>query len=104
MINYYRKSEKQFKEYIKKNPYCLKEEWDEYAQKNCLFSANTLMFHMFHDELIEYLNKKNINKFEYLKNMYLWIPIKYRNNKFFSILLKINKINKTKEKGIEKNG
>ena len=45
MINYYKKSEKAFKEYIKKNPNCTKKEWDNYAQENCLFSANTLMFH-----------------------------------------------------------
>lgn len=102
MINYYKRSEKAFKEYIKKNPQCTKKEWDEYAQDNCLFSANTLMFHLLHDDLIKYLNKKNINKFEYLKNMFLVIPIKYRNNKIFSTILKIKKINI--EKSIEKNG
>lgn len=46
MINYYKRSEKAFKEYIKRNPNCTKEEWDKYAQDNCLFSANTLMFHV----------------------------------------------------------
>ena len=46
MINYYKRSEKAFKEYIKRNPNCTKEEWDKYAQDNCLFSDNTLMFHV----------------------------------------------------------
>ena len=76
MLNYYKKTEKFFKKYIKENPYCTKEEWDKYAQENCLFSANTLMFHLFHSDLIDYLNRKNTNKFEYLKNMFLWIPIR----------------------------
>lgn len=55
MINYYKKSEKAFKEYIKKNPQCTKEEWDKYAQDNCLFSAFTLATH------------KNAKDFEELK-------------------------------------
>lgn len=45
MINYYKRSEKAFKEYIKKNPHCTKAEWDKYAQENCLFSAFTLQTH-----------------------------------------------------------
>lgn len=104
MLNYYRRSEKAFKKYIKKNIHCTKEEWDKYAQENCLFSANTLMFHLFHDDLIKYLNRKNINKFEYLKNMFLLIPVQYRNNEIFSKLLKINNSNKMKQKKVEKNG
>lgn len=101
MINYLKKSKKAFKEYIKNNPNCDKNEWDKYAQDNCLFSANTLMFHLLHDDLEKHLNKKNINKFEYLKNMFLWIPVKHRKDKIFSIVLKFNK---TKEKRIVKNG
>ncbi len=104
MINYYKKSKKAFKEFVKKNPHSTKEEWEQYAQENCLFSANTLMFHLLDDDLIKYLNKKNINKFEYLKDMFLVIPIKYRENKIFSTLLKINRINNTREKKVEKNG
>ena len=104
MLKYYKKTEKAFREYVKENPYCTKAEWDKYAQDNCLFSANTLMFHLFHSDLIDYLNRKNTNKFEYLKNMFLWIPIRYRNTKIFSTFLKINKINKTKDKGIRENG
>lgn len=98
MINYYKKTEKAFKEFIKKNPHCTRTEWDKYAQENCLFSANTLMFHLLHYDLIKYLNKRNINKFEYLKNMFLWIPIQYRDNKIIATFLKIQRNNKTKEK------
>lgn len=101
MINYYKRSEKAFREYVKQNPYCTKQEWDTYAQKNCLFSANTLMFHLFHEDLIKYLNKKNINKFEYLKNMFLFIPTKYRNKGIFKTILKIQKINNTKEEKVK---
>lgn len=104
MLNYYKKSEKAFKEYIKINLYCTKEEWDKYAQENCLFSANTLMFKWLHEDLIKYLNKKNINKFEYLKDMFLFIPIKYRNSKICSTLLRINRSNRTKEKKVRTNG
>lgn len=45
MLNYCKKNEKAFREYVKLNPQCTKEEWDKYAQENCLFSANTLRFH-----------------------------------------------------------
>lgn len=104
MLNYYKKSEKAFKKYIKFNPNCSKEEWDKYAQNNCLFCANTLMFKSFNDDLIKYLNNKNINKFEYLKNMHLFVPVKYRNNIIFNTFIKINKINKTKEENTKENG
>lgn len=104
MLNYYRKSEKEFKEYVKINPNCTKEEWNEYAQENCLFSANTLMFHLLHEDLIKYLNKENKSKFEYLKSMFLIIPIKYRDNKILNTFLKINKLNKTKGQRIKENG
>lgn len=104
MIECYKRSKKAFKEFVKENPNSIKSEWDRYAQDNCLFSANTLMFHMFDDNLIEYLNRRNIDKFEYLKNMFLWIPVQYRNQKIFSTLIKIQRNNKTKEKKVEKNG
>lgn len=45
-MNYYEKSKKEFKKKIKENRDISKIEWDEYAQENCLFSANTLMFHV----------------------------------------------------------
>jgi len=102
MINYYKKNIKEFKRYIKKNPNCSREEWDKYAQENCLYSANTLMFHLLHDDLIIYLNKKNINKFKYLKNMFLWIPFKYRDIRIFKAIIKIKNINTKEEKVNEK--
>ena len=55
MKNYYKESKKEFKKYIKKNPDCTREEWDNYAQENCLFSAFTLECHV------------NANTFEELK-------------------------------------
>lgn len=45
-MNYYKKSKKIFKEKIKENRNISKVEWDEFAQENSLFSANTLMFHV----------------------------------------------------------
>lgn len=56
MVNYYKKSLKAFKEYLKKNPDCSKEEWDKYAKENGLFSAFTLATH------------KNVKGFQELKN------------------------------------
>ena len=58
MINYYKKSKKAFKEYVKKNPNCSKDKWDKYAQENCLFSANAIMFHT------------NVESFEKLKEKF----------------------------------
>lgn len=45
MNNYYDKSKKILKKYIKEKPLCTRDEWDKYAHDNCLFSANTLRFH-----------------------------------------------------------
>lgn len=55
MINYYKKSKKEFINYIKNNPNTTREEWDKYAHNNCLFSAFTLACH------------KNAYSFEELK-------------------------------------
>lgn len=96
MINYYKRSKKAFKKYIKANPYCTKDEWDKYAKENCLFSANTLMFHLFNEDVIKYLNKKQKDKFEYLKSIFIIIP-----SKEMRILSKIIKINNTKEEKIK---
>ena len=46
MKNYYKKSKKIFKETIKNNKNITREEWDEYAHENCLFSAFTLACHV----------------------------------------------------------
>lgn len=96
MINYYEKSKKAFKKHIKTNPYCTKEEWDKYAKENALFSANTLMFHFFNEELIKYLDRKNKDKFEYLKKMFIVIP-----SKKMKVLSKIIGRNNTKEEKIK---
>ena len=45
MKNYYKESIKEFIKFIKKTPYCTKNEWDEYAHEHCLFSAFTLYSH-----------------------------------------------------------
>lgn len=45
-MNHYQESKKEFKKKIKENKKISKEEWDKFAQDNCLFSANTLMFHV----------------------------------------------------------
>lgn len=71
MIDYYKKSIKSFQKYIREKPNTTKDEWDEYAQKNYLFSAQTLIFHLFNEELLKDLNKRNLNKFEYLKTLFL---------------------------------
>lgn len=44
-MSFYHDSKKVFKDKIKENKNISKEEWDKFAQDNCLFSANTLMFH-----------------------------------------------------------
>ena len=38
MLNYYKESKNQFRKYIKQNPFCTREEWDNYANKFCLFA------------------------------------------------------------------
>lgn len=63
MLNYYKRSIKAFKNYIKENPYCIKEDWDKYAQDNCLFSAQTLMFHLNIKNFEELKSKNNKNWF-----------------------------------------
>lgn len=55
MPNIYVKSKKILKGKIKENKNITKEQWDNYAKENCLFSANTIMFHV------------NLNNFEKLK-------------------------------------
>lgn len=45
-MNCYEKSKQKFKKKINENKNINREEWDKYAQKNCLFSANTLRFHL----------------------------------------------------------
>ena len=55
-MNYYKKSLREFKKVLKKNKNITKEEWDKYAEENCLFSYITLEAH--HDaENFEKLKK-----------------------------------------------
>lgn len=74
MKNYYKKSKKEFIKYIKKNPYTTREEWDEYAHKNCLFSALTLCSHEITENTLEILQRQSKNEFEFLKEMFIIIP------------------------------
>lgn len=97
MINYYKKSKKAFKNYIKENPYCTREEWDKYAHNNCLFSAFTIECHVLTINTLKILEKENIDKFEYLKSLFIIIPSKKA--KVLKKLLKLNK--NTKEEKIK---
>lgn len=45
MINYYKRSLKEFKKYVKANPKVTRKQWDDYAHNNYLFSAFTLACH-----------------------------------------------------------
>lgn len=58
-MNYYKKSLKEFKRKLRKNKSLTKEEWNQYAIENNLFSAFTLEAH--HDA----------ESFEKLKKMYI---------------------------------
>ena len=42
----YKKTKKIFKEKVRGNKELSKEQWDKHSQSNCLFCANTLMFHV----------------------------------------------------------
>lgn len=59
-MNYYKKSLREFKRVLKKNKNITKEEWDKYAEENCLFSSFTLEAH------------RAVNNFEELKKMYIF--------------------------------
>lgn len=74
MSNFYRKSKKEFKKYIKKNPYITRDEWNEYAKKNGFYSAFTLQTHEINDIMIEKLNKQNKDVFQYLKELFIIMP------------------------------
>ncbi|MCI8616831.1 MAG: hypothetical protein HFJ60_00970 [Clostridia bacterium] len=94
MKNYYRESKKEFKKYIRKNPYCTRNEWDNYAHENCLFSAFTISCHELTDNTLKILEKNNTNEFEFLKELYIIIP----NPKIRIFFKKFRKILKLKEK------
>ena len=44
-MNIYKRSFKQFKKIVRKNPTITKEEWDQYAMENILYSFITLEAH-----------------------------------------------------------
>ena len=98
MKNYYKKSKREFKKYIKKNPYAIKEEWDEYAHKNCLFSALTLCSHEITENTLEMLHKQSESEFNFLKEMFIIIP----DRRFQIFATKIRKIKKIKKEEKEK--
>ena len=60
-MNYYKKSLKEFKRKLRENKNITREEWDKYAEENCLFSVFTLMAHA------------DVFDFEDLKKKYIFI-------------------------------
>lgn len=76
MENYFKKNEKEFIKYIKKNPFCTRKEWDNYAKNNGLYSANTLRSHLITEETEDLINKTNTDSFNFIKEMYIIMPSK----------------------------
>ena len=76
MENYFNKNEKEFINYIKKNPFCTREEWDNYAKNNGLYSANTLRAHLITEETEDLIKKTNTDSFNFIKEMYIIMPSK----------------------------
>lgn len=76
MESYLKKNEKEFIKYIKKNPFCTREEWDNYAKNNGLYSANTLRAHLITEETEDLINKTNTDSFNFIKEMYIIMPSK----------------------------
>ena len=94
MKNYYKESKKEFIKYIRKNPYCTRIEWDEYAHENCLFSAFTLQCHEIDYNTLKILQKQSADEFIFLKELYIIIP----NPKIKILLNKIRRVLKLGEK------
>lgn len=76
MESYLKKNEKEFIKYIKKNPFCTREEWDNYAKNNGLYSANTLRAHLITEETEDLIKKTNTDSFNFIKEMYIIMPSK----------------------------
>lgn len=95
-MNFYKKSKKEFKRYIRENPYISRNEWDNYAQKHCLASSITLEAHELTDETIEILNKQNKDRFEFLKELFIIIPSKEL--RFFNKIIRANTEKREKQK------
>lgn len=95
MIDYYMKSKKAFKEYIKKNPLATREEWDKYAHENCLFSAFTIECHEISNSTLQKLNEQDKDTFEFLKEIFFIIPPKEIG--FLKRIINFNKIKENQE-------
>lgn len=76
MESYLKKNEKEFINYIRKNPFCTREEWDNYAKNNGLYSANTLRAHLITEETEDLIKKTNTDSFNFIKEMYIIMPSK----------------------------
>lgn len=76
MESYFKESKKEFIKYIKKNPFCTLEEWDNYAEENRYYSSITLISHIFSDDTWELIKKKDVDPFQYLKELYIIMPDK----------------------------
>lgn len=76
MKDYFKQSQKEFIKYIKRNPFCSLEEWDNHAEDNRFYTAITLMSHIFTDETWELIKKKDLDPFLYLKELYIIMPDK----------------------------
>lgn len=99
MKDYYKKSQKEFIKYIKENPYCTREDWDNYAHENCLFSSFTLSCHEITNSTLKTLQRQSINEFEFLKEKYIIIP----KTKIKTLINKVRKVLNLKEKEQEIN-
>lgn len=95
-MNFYEKSKKEFKRYIKQNPYISRENWDKYAHENCLASSITLEAHELTDETIKILDKQNKDRFEFLKELFIIIPSKQV--RFFKKIISANNTKKEFDK------
>lgn len=76
MRSYLKENEKEFIKYIRKNPFCTREEWDNYAKNNGLYSANTLRAHLITEETEDLIKKTNTDSFNFIKEMYIIMPSK----------------------------
>lgn len=91
MKSYFEESKKEFVKYIKKNPFCSIEDWDNYAEENRYYTAITLMAHIFTEETWKFIKKKDLDPLLYLKELYIIMPerplhfikklVKYNNKK-----------------------
>jgi len=76
MESYFKESKEEFIKYIKKNPFCTREEWDYYAESNRLYSSNTLRAHIISEETENLIKKTDADTFNFMKEMYIIMPSK----------------------------